>query len=87
MSRFLTLNIGASKAVLAEYQLSGKNALTLTAYGEADLSAAGDMAGTALEATLTPALLGIMREKGIKPAPLVVSLNGQSVFPRFAKFP
>ena len=87
MSRFLTLNIGASKAVLAEYQLSGKNSLMLTAYGDADLSAAGDMAGAALEATLTPALLGIMREKGIKPAPLVVSLNGQTVFPRFAKFP
>ena len=84
--RFLTLNIGASKAVLAEYQLKGKNALMLTAYGEADLAAAGDAAG-ALEATLTPALQRIMREKGIKPAPLVVSLNGQAVFPRFAKFP
>jgi type IV pilus assembly protein PilM len=84
--RFLTLNIGASKAVLAEYQLRGRNALTLTAYGQADLSAVGEAAG-ALEVTLTPALLRIMREKGIKPAPLVVSLNGQSVFPRFAKFP
>ena len=86
MSRFLTLNIGASKAVLAEYQLKGKNSLTLTAYGEADLPATSDAAG-ALEAVLTPALHQIMREKGIKPAPLVVSLNGQAVFPRFAKFP
>ena len=86
MSRFLTLNIGASKAVLAEYALKGKGALALTAYGEADLSAAGEALGS-LEATLTPALQRIMREKGIKAAPLVVSLNGQSVFPRFAKFP
>ena len=86
MARFLTLNIGASKAVLAEYALKGKDSLTLTAYGEADLSLAGDSA-TALEASLTPALHQIMREKGIKPAPLVVSLNGQAVFPRFAKFP
>ncbi|MBR4652773.1 MAG: type IV pilus assembly protein PilM [Kiritimatiellae bacterium] len=86
MSRFLTLNIGASRAVLAEYALKGKSTLTLTAYGEADLSAAGEAVGS-LEATLTPSLHRIMREKGIKPAPLVVSLNGQSVFPRFAKFP
>ena len=86
MSRFLTLNIGASKAVLAEYALKGKGALALTAYGEADLSAVGEAIGS-LEATLTPALQRIMREKGIKAAPLVVSLNGQSVFPRFAKFP
>ena len=86
MSRFLTLNIGASKAMLAEYQLKGRNSLSLAAYGEADLSSVGEAAG-ALEATLTPALMQIMREKGIKPAPLVVSLNGQAVFPRFAKFP
>lgn len=85
MSRFLTLNIGASKAVLAEYSLKGKNALTLMAYGEADLTAGGD--GAPLDVTLTPALQRIMREKGIKPAPLVVALNGQTVFPRFAKFP
>ena len=31
MSRILTLNIGASKATLAEYALSGKRNLTLTA--------------------------------------------------------
>ncbi len=84
--RFLTLNIGASNAVLAEYALKGRGALALTAYGEIDLSAAGEAAGS-LEATLTPALQRVMREKGIKAAPLVVSLNGQSVFPRFAKFP
>ncbi len=84
--RFLTLNIGASQAVLAEYALKGKGALALTAYGEIDLSAAGEAVGS-LEATLTPALQRVMREKGIKAAPLVVSLNGQSVFPRFAKFP
>ena len=86
MSRFLTLNIGASKAVLAEYALKGKNALTLTGYGEADLTAAGDATG-ALDAVLSPALAALMREKGIKPAPLVVSLNAQTVFLRPAKFP
>ena len=67
MSRFLTLNIGASNAVLAEYALKGKGALALTAYGEIDLSAAGEAVGS-LEATLTPALQRVMREKGIKSA-------------------
>ncbi len=85
MSRFLTLNIGTSKAVLAEYSLKGKSSLTLTAYGEADLSVGGE--GAILEMTLAPAIQRLMREKGIRPAPLVVALNGQMVFPRFAKFP
>ena len=40
MSRILTLNIGASKATLAEYSLGGKRNLTLTAYGSADLQPA-----------------------------------------------
>ncbi len=87
MSRLLTLNIGASKAMLAEYNLAGKSSLTLTAYGSADLPQIdADLPG-AMEAALTPVLHSIMREKGIKPAPLVLSLSGQMVFPRFAKFP
>ncbi len=87
MSRLLTLNIGASKAMLAEYNLTGKSSLSLTAYGSADLPQIdADLPG-AMEAALTPVLHGIMREKGIKSAPLVLSLSGQMVFPRFAKFP
>jgi len=87
MSRFLTLNIGAAKATLAEYTLSGKRSLTLTAYGSADMSQLDADAVASMDATLTPALHSIMREKGIKPAPLMLSLGGQMVFPRFAKFP
>jgi len=36
MAKILTLNIGASKALLAEYTLGGKRSLTLTAYGSGD---------------------------------------------------
>jgi len=86
MSRFLTLNLGAAKATLAEYALNGKK-LTLTAYGEGDVAMADADAAGALDATLTPVLHEIMRAQGIKPAPLVLSLNGQMVFPRFAKLP
>ena len=87
MSRFLTLNIGASKATLAEYTLSGKRSLTLTAYGSADMPQLDADAAASMDATLVPAIHSIMREKGIKSAPLMLTLSGQMVFPRFAKFP
>ena len=85
--RFLTLNIGASKATLAEYSLSGMRKLTLTAYGSGDLSGIDANDPAALSAALPAVLHEILRTHGIKPGPLVVSLSGQMVFPRFAKFP
>ncbi len=87
MSRLLTLNIGASKAVLAEYALSGKRNLTLNAYGSADLPAVDVNSPETLAAALPATIHQIMHAQGIRPAPLVVSLSGQMVFPRFAKFP
>ena len=87
MSRILTLNIGASKATLAEYSLGGKRNLTLTAYGSADLQTVDVNDAMSIAASLPPVISQIMHETGIRPAPLVVSLGGQMVFPRFAKFP
>ncbi len=87
MSRILTLNIGASKAVLAEYSLGGRGRLTLVNYGSAELPAVDVNDIGSLGAALPAALHQIMREKDIRPAPLVVSLGGQMVFPRFAKIP
>ena len=87
MSRILTLNIGASKATLAEYALGGKRNLTLTAYGSADLQTVDVNDAASISASLPLVITQIMRETGIRPAPLVVSLGGQMVFPRFAKFP
>jgi type IV pilus assembly protein PilM len=79
--RYLTLDIGASAVKLAEYE-GGKGGLTLVNYGIAALAAPLD-AGNA-GALLSPALLEIVREKGIKPGPVAVSISGQMVFPRFA---
>ena len=79
MSKILTLNMGASKALLAEYTLSGKRNLVLTAYGSGELPAFDVNDPGTLAAALPAVLLQIMREKGIKPAPLVVSLGGQMV--------
>jgi len=79
--RYLTLDIGASSVKLAEYE-GGRGGLTLVNYGIAALAAPLD-AGNA-GALLSPALLEIVREKGIKPGPVAVSISGQMVFPRFA---
>ncbi len=82
--KFLTLNIGASSVALAEYEANGAK-LTLVKYGTAPLAAPLD-AGNA-ETILSPALLEIVREKGIKPGKVAISVSGQMVFPRFAAIP
>ena len=87
MAKIVTLNIGASRAVLAEYALKGKDGLTLTAYGAADLAGLDWEAEGSVEAVLTPALREVAKSVGIKPGPLYLALNGQMVFPRFTKFP
>lgn len=83
--KFLTLNIGAATVELAEYEAGSKGALTLLNYGTAHLAAPLDSgnAGT----ILAPALLEIVREKGIKPGPVAVSISGQMAFQRFAAIP
>ncbi len=82
--KILTLNVGASSVALAEYEAGGKS-LTLVNYGTAALAAPLD-SGNA-ETILSPALLEIVREKGIRPGKVAVSLSGQMVFPRFAAIP
>jgi len=83
--KFLTLDIGAATVALAEYELGAKGALTLVNYGLAPLTAPVDGGNAAT--VLTPALTEIMREKGIRPGKVAVSVAGQMVFPRFAAIP
>jgi len=83
--KFLTLDIGAANVALAEYEVAPKGAPTLLNYGTAKLAAPLD-SGDA-ETILSPAILEIVREKGIKPGPVAISVAGQMVFPRFAAIP
>ena len=83
--KHLTLNIGAANVELAEYETSAKGALTLLNYGTARLAASLD--GGNAETILAPAILEIVREKGIKPGPVAVSISGQMAFQRFAAIP
>ena len=80
--RFLTLNVGAATVQLAEYEVSPKAAPRLVNYGTAKLGAPLD-SGNA-ETILAPALLEIVREKGIRPGKVALSVSGQMVFPKFA---
>jgi type IV pilus assembly protein PilM len=83
--KFLTLDIGAETIALAEYECGAKGALTLVNYGTSRLPVpleSGDA-----ETILAPALLEIVRERGIRPGPVAISVSGQMVFPRFAAIP
>ena len=83
--KFLTLNIGAANVELAEYEAGSKGALTLVNYGLAALSAPLD--GGNAETILTPALMEICRERGIRPGPVAIAVSGQMSFQRFAAIP
>lgn len=78
--KILTLNIGASGIALAEYEAGSGGAMTLVNYGLAPLAAPVD-AGNA-ETILVPALMQIVREKGIKPGKVAVAVSGQMAFLR-----
>ena len=84
-NRILALNVGASKIVLAEFAVRGGKAPEMVNYGmrNLDLSAEGGGDGSGL----TGAIREVMRARGIRPAPMMVALSGQVVFPRFVKLP
>jgi len=83
--RILALNVGSGKLVLAEFSVKAGQAPTMVRYGQAPLpaDAEGEPLGMAVEA----ALREVMRETGIRPAPVLLALPGQTVFPRFVKLP
>lgn len=82
--KFLTLNIGSATIELAEYEAEGQS-LSLVNYGMAALAAPLDSGNAAT--VLAPALLEIVREKGIHPGKVAIALSSQMVFPRLAVIP
>ena len=83
--KFLTLNIGSSYIELAEYESGAKGALSLSRYGTAKLDVPLDF--ETADTILSPALLGLVRDTGIKPGKVTMSVLGQMVFPKFAAIP
>ena len=84
--RILALNVGASKIVLAEFAVRSGRPPELLNYGIGDLGVEPDN-----EAGISPyivvALREVLNDCNIRPAPLILALSGQVVFPRFVKLP
>lgn len=86
VERILTLDVGASRIVLAEF-LAGKGTPPeLLNYSVGNIGAEGE-GQTTTPAFIVSALRELMRTSGMKPARLYMCVSGQVVFPRFVKLP
>jgi type IV pilus assembly protein PilM len=84
--RILTLNIGASQIVLAEFRILKSGGLELMTYGTGKLGVAPEEE-TEVSAYIVSTLRDLMREKKIKPGPVLISISSQIVFSTFVKLP
>ncbi len=84
--RILALNVGASKIILAEFAVKSGRAPELTNYGMSELGSDPENEAS-IGTHLAGAVREIMKTRGIRPAPLMLSLSGQMVFPRFVRLP
>jgi type IV pilus assembly protein PilM len=84
--RILALNVGASKIVLAEFVVKSGRPPELMNYGMAELGIDPENESE-LGSHIVTAIREIMKSRGIRPAPLMLSLSGQVVFPRFVRLP
>jgi len=84
--RILALDIGASRIVLAEFIAGKGGAPELTNYGISQLGIDPE-SDTDSTPFIVSAIEEVMRDTGIKPGPLLLSMSGQAVFPRYVKLP
>ena len=84
--RIIALDVGASKIVIAEFAVSKDGAPELTNYGIGDLGIQLD-SETDPSSYVVSTIRGLMREHNIKAAPLLMTISGQMVFPRYVKLP
>ena len=84
--RILALDIGASKVVLAEFRVPKGSVPELVNYGISRIGVQPET-DTDSSAFIVSAIREIMSDRQIKAAPLLMSVSGQAVFPRFVKLP
>lgn len=82
--RVLTLDIGSSKVSLAEFSVKNAGQPVLVSCAAREVSGADSVSG--MEG-LSGVVRELLAEMGAKPAPLLVTLSGQLVFPRTVKVP
>jgi type IV pilus assembly protein PilM len=84
--RILTLDIGNSKIVLAEFRISGQQNLELMNYAVSPLGIDPEST-TDVSAYIVSGIRDAMQASNIRPGPVSVSVSGQMVFPRYVKLP
>ncbi|MDP6524325.1 MAG: type IV pilus assembly protein PilM [Kiritimatiellia bacterium] len=85
-NRMLALDIGASKLVIAEFMVGKDGVPELVNYGIGKLGLDAS-AETDSSAYIVSTVREIIRENGLRPAPLLMTVSGQTVFPRYVKLP
>jgi type IV pilus assembly protein PilM len=84
--RILALNIGASKILLAEFSVKSGNPPELVNYGFSEVNSDPEK-DASVGSYLADSVRQVMKSSGIRPAPLMLCLSGQMVFPRFVRLP
>ncbi|MDD4018209.1 MAG: type IV pilus assembly protein PilM [Kiritimatiellae bacterium] len=84
--RILALNVGAGKIILAEFSVKSGRPPELVNYGTYEWGVEPENE-VGVGGLLAPAIREIMKSRGIRPAPLMLSISGQMVFPRFVRLP
>ncbi|MDP6491170.1 MAG: type IV pilus assembly protein PilM [Kiritimatiellia bacterium] len=84
--RLLALDVGASKLVLSEFRATKSGVPQLVDYAVGKLDIGSDWEADT-SAYIVSTIREMMRERRMKPAPLVMSVSGQAVFPRYVKLP
>lgn len=85
MERILTLNIGATRLALAEFDVRPGRGPALLRYTFGELPEGAADAPETFGIELEQALRGMMTQAGIRPGRTLVALSGQMAFPRFVK--
>lgn len=86
MERILTLNIGATRLALAEFEVGAGKSPALLRYTFGELPT-GLEASEDLSLAVEQVLRAMLANSGIRPGRINLALSGQMAFPRFVKVP
>ena len=84
--RVIALDVGASKLVLAEFRAVKPQGLELVSYAVSPLGVDADSTPDP-SAYIVAGIRDALRESGIRPGAVALSISGQMVFPRYVKLP
>lgn len=84
--RVIALDIGASKIVVAEFAVGRAGGVELSNYVVTPLQVDPD-SDADLPAHVVHSIRQVFKERSIRPGPVLMSISGQMVFPRYVKLP